>query len=101
MSRLKELLAQQEALEKQIVEIRALETADAVSKVKAIIVEYKLTQEQVFGSGRNSGRGVAKVARTSKVAAKYQDPETGKQWSGRGLAPKWLQGKDKSKYLIA
>jgi DNA-binding protein H-NS len=99
MSKLKELLAQKEALEKQIVEMRALETAEAVAKVKALIAEFELTQEQVFGTSR--ARGFAKVAKTSKVAAKYRDPATGKEWSGRGLAPKWLQGKDKSQYLIA
>ena len=37
----------------------------------------------------------------SKVAAKYRDPVSGKEWSGRGLAPKWLQGKNKADYLIA
>ena len=100
MSKLKELLAQKEALEKQIVEIRALETTDALAKVKSIIAEYQLTQEQVFGSGRSTVKGVAKVAKT-KVAAKYRDPVSGKEWSGRGLAPKWMQGKDKTQYLIA
>lgn len=98
MSKLQELLAQKEALEQQIIEIRAFEVADAIAKVKALIAEYELSQEQIFGSGR---RGAVKVGKPSKVAAKYRDPATGKEWSGRGLAPKWLQGKEKSQYLIA
>jgi DNA-binding protein H-NS len=56
-----------------------------------------LTQEDIFGSSR----GAKKVkAEGSKVAAKYRDPVSGKEWSGRGLAPKWLQGRDKSEFLI-
>jgi DNA-binding protein H-NS len=34
--------------------------------------------------------------------AKYRDPKTGAEWSGRGRAPGWLAGaKDRSKFLIA
>ncbi|NML87423.1 H-NS family nucleoid-associated regulatory protein [Polaromonas sp.] len=46
-------------------------------------------------------RGAQKVKAVSKVAAKYRDPITGKEWSGRGLPPKWLQGKNKEQFLIA
>ena len=28
---------------------------------------------------------------TKKVAAKYRDPHTGKEWSGRGLTPNWVK----------
>ena len=97
MTTLKELIAQREALEKQIAEVRQNELADAIAKVRALISEFGLTQSDIFG-------GTVKVRKvkdtTSKVAAKYRDPISGKEWSGRGLAPKWLQGKDKSQYLI-
>lgn len=36
----------------------------------------------------------------AKGIAKYRDPETGKEWSGRGRPPKWLQDQDQSKFLI-
>ena len=98
MTTLKDLIAQREALEKQIAEVRQTELADAIAKVHALISEFGLTQSDIFG-------GTAKVRKvkdaTSKVAAKYRDPVSGKEWSGRGLAPKWMQGKDKSQYLIA
>ena len=96
MSTLKDLLAQKEALEKQINETRQKEHADAISKIKALIAENGLTVKDLFGGGKG-----AKTKAKSTVAAKYRDPVTGKEWSGRGLAPKWLQGKDKSQYLIA
>ena len=97
MASLKELVAQKEALEKAIVEARETELADAIAKVLAIVTEYDLTANDIFGGKR----GRKTIGTKAKVAAKYRDTATGKEWSGRGLAPKWLQGKDKSKYLIA
>lgn len=96
MSKLSELIAQQEALSKQIDELRKQERAEGINKAKALIAEHELTQQDLFGS---TG-GVKKVKAANKVAAKYRDPKSGKEWSGRGLAPKWLQGQDKAQYLI-
>lgn len=31
---------------------------------------------------------------------KYQDPRTGKTWSGRGRAPTWIEGKNRDQFLI-
>ena len=98
MATLKDLIAQKEALEKQIAETREKELADAIAKVKALIAEHQLTQHDIFGTTRGAKK--VKVAK-AKVAAKYRDPQTGKEWSGRGITPKWLQGKDKTKFLIA
>ena len=97
MATLQELIAQKEALEKLIQDTRLTELADAINKVKSLIAEFGLTQQDIFGTTR----GAKKVkAEGSKVAAKYRDPVSGKEWSGRGLAPKWLQGRDKSEFLI-
>lgn len=98
MSTLKELIAQREALEAKIADVRKSELADAISKARALIAEFGLAQSDVFGGARKAKSG--KVA-GSKVAAKYRDPVSGKEWSGRGLAPKWMQGKDKTEFLIA
>ena len=35
------------------------------------------------------------------VAAKYRDPVTGQTWTGRGKAPKWIDGKDRNQFVIA
>jgi DNA-binding protein H-NS len=97
MATLQELIAQKEALEKLIQDTRQTELADAISQVKSLIANFGLTQEDIFGASR----GAKKVKpEGSKVAAKYRDPVSGKEWSGRGLAPKWLQGRDKSEFLI-
>ena len=43
-----------------------------------------------------------KGQRTGPQPAKYLDPKTGAQWSGRGPAPAWLAtAKDRTKFLIA
>jgi DNA-binding protein H-NS len=97
MATLKDLLAQKEALEQQISELRKAEVADAISKVKSLVSEYGLTEADIF-TGKSSTK--PRKTSTSKVAAKYRDPATGKEWSGRGLAPKWLKGQEKSKFLI-
>lgn len=98
-SSLKELLAQREALEAKITELRAAELSDAVSKVRAIIDEYGLTPDDVFT--RTSSAKTRKTSTATKVAAKYRDPISGKTWSGRGLQPKFLAGKNKEDFLIA
>ena len=97
MATYKELLKQQEALALQVEEARKREISDAVSQVRQMVSEFGLTERDVFPSGRNSGG-----TRTGgKVAPKYRDPATGQTWTGRGKAPKWIDGKDRSKYLIA
>ena len=97
MSSLKDLLSQIESLQTQVTEVRRREVGDAIAKVRAIIEENHLTVSDVFPSGK----GKATAKKTGKVAPKYRDPISGNIWSGRGLAPKWLAGKNKADYLIA
>lgn len=100
MSTLQELIAQKEALEKQIQEQRKAELSEAVAQVRSLIAEHGLTQQDIFGGVRASKNDKPESVK-AKVAAKYRDPVSGKEWSGRGLAPKWLQGRDKAGFLIA
>mgnify|MGYP003618266378 FL=1 len=97
MATYKELLKQQEALALQVEEARKREISDAVTKVRQMVSEFGLTERDVFPSGRKSGG----TSTGGKVAPKYRDPATGQTWTGRGKAPKWIDGKDRSKYLIA
>lgn len=94
---LKELLEQREALEKAIANARQNEIADAVKKVRELVAEHGLTAQDVFPV-RTRRTGSAKAA--GKVAAKYRDPATGQTWTGRGKAPKWIDGKDRHQFLI-
>ena len=93
----KELLAQREALEQAIAQARQSEISSALSKVRELVAEYGLTTQDVF-PGRAGKSTIAKSV--SKVAAKYRDPATGQTWTGRGKAPKWIDGKDRAAFLI-
>jgi DNA-binding protein H-NS len=99
MSTLQELLAQRDEIEKKIREKRHSDLSYAVATVNAMIVEYGLTQEDIFGFPSASKKESSK-GKKAKVPAKYRDTFSDAEWSGRGLVPKWLQGKDPAQYLI-
>lgn len=94
MTTVAQLLAQKAALEAQIDAARKAENADAIAKVKALIAEHGLTLQDIFG-GAKRGRKAS-----GSVAAKYRDPATGATWTGRGKAPKWIDGKDRAQFAI-
>jgi DNA-binding protein H-NS len=96
MTTLAELIKQKEALEAQITNTRQTELADAISKVKALVAEHGLTQKDVFGGFKGSKKSKG----GGKVAAKYRDPSSGQTWTGRGKAPKWIDGQDRSRFQI-
>ncbi|MBT8564266.1 H-NS histone family protein [Polynucleobacter paneuropaeus] len=95
MSSYKELLAQREQLDKQIKEVIAREKADGIAKAKLIIDQYHLSASDLFS--RKSGSGPKS---SGKVAPKYRNPANGETWTGRGKAPKWIEGRDRSSFLI-
>lgn len=101
MSSLKELLNQIETLQSQVAQVRQREVGEAIAKVRSIIDEYQLSAADIFPGGKTKGTAKKSGKSGGKVAPKYRDPITGNTWSGRGLAPKWLAGKNKADYLIA
>ena len=87
--------------QKQIAELQAKaeearrnEVAGARTQIQSIMREYGLTVADISG-----GAKPPKAAR-KPVEIKYKDEATGQAWTGRGRAPKWLEGKDKSQYLV-
>ena len=96
MSSYKELLKQREALELQISSARRDEVANAIAQVRSIVDEYALTQQEIFPTSTRARSATS----GTKVAPKYRDPATGQTWTGRGKAPKWIQGQDRSLFAI-
>lgn len=94
----KELLQQREALEQAIATARKNEISNALAKVRELVAEHGLTAQDIFPS---RGAKAASSKAVSKVAAKYRDPVTGQTWTGRGKAPKWIEGRDRSPFVIA
>jgi DNA-binding protein H-NS len=91
---LKELLAAKAALDAEIATARKGESAAALRRVQELVSEFGFTMQQVFplvGSGKVKNTG----------EAKFQDPATGKTWTGRGKPPAWILGKNRDDFLIA
>ena len=92
MATLQELIAQKEALEREIEQTKTRDRSDAIGKVRALMSEYGLSMSDLSGKGASRGGPRESSGKTgSKVAAKYRNTATGDSWSGRGLQPKWLK----------
>ncbi|MEP6739862.1 MAG: H-NS histone family protein [Caldimonas sp.] len=88
MPTLQELMAQKEAIERQIEDTKKEARGAAIAKVRALMAEYGLSAADLgtrsVGKAKSGGGG-------AKVAAKYRNSSTGESWSGRGLQPRWLK----------
>lgn len=91
MTSLQELLAQKEALEQKIAQIKKAERADALQNARSLIGTFDLTVDELFGKQKSIGKA---------VAVKYRNPETGETWTGRGRAPRWLDGKNREDFAV-
>jgi len=104
MATYKELLAEKEALESKLEQMRAVERGAAVDRIQQLMSEYELTVDDIVGKrrrGRPAGSKNSAVAKEkSSLPPKYMNPKTGASWSGRGRAPSWL-GKNRTRFLIA
>jgi DNA-binding protein H-NS len=86
---LQELLAQKEALDREIERTQQQERAAAIEQVRTLMAQYGLSASDL--SLREAPKAKSKAATGRKVAAKYRNASTGETWSGRGLQPKWLK----------
>jgi DNA-binding protein H-NS len=93
----KQLLAEKEKLEAQLEQVRETELASVIAQIHGLMEEYGLTADDLVQRKRGRGR---KQAQAAPGVPKYQDPKSGKTWSGRGRAPAWL-GKNRERFLIA
>lgn len=80
------------------------ERTQAIAAAKELIKNHELTAAELGLGGKGPVKRVAGDKR-NVVAPKYQDPESGKTWTGRGKSPAWLSaqmsaGRDKQEFLI-
>ncbi|MBS4050338.1 H-NS histone family protein [Methylomonas rivi] len=85
--------------EKALKEKQSSKRKEVIAKIKELAASIGVAVELVEGD--------KKVERkTGKVAAKYRNPADASQtWTGRGLAPKWMQdllaaGRNKAEFEI-
>ena len=90
----KDLTAQIEKLTRQAEAARGKEVQGVVSQIHAMMSEYGITAADLGIKTPSAKR------KSAAPAPKFQDPETGATWTGRGRAPSWIAGKDRSKYLV-
>nr|WP_277398494.1 H-NS histone family protein [Burkholderia sp. Ac-20353] len=65
-----------------------------LAAVQEHVARYGITQEELLRAA-----GFAKAPKR-RAPAKYYDPSSGKEWSGFGPRPKWLEGRNLEDYLI-
>ncbi|WP_416051226.1 H-NS histone family protein [Cupriavidus basilensis] len=104
MATYKQLIAEKEALEAKLAEMRTSEVAGVIAQIQGLMAEYELTADDIAPKRRRgrpaaSANGAAAKPK-STLPAKYRDPKTGATWTGRGRAPGWL-GKNRARFLIA
>jgi DNA-binding protein H-NS len=72
------------------------ELVEARRKVRELMDAYKLSPSDFAEPNKKAKQSGKK----GPVQAKYRDPDSGATWTGRGRAPRWLNGRDKEKFLI-
>lgn len=85
---LADLIAQKDALERQIREAQSSARADAIDQIRQLMALHGLTTADLGAPAKKVG---VKAGAGSKVAPKYRDPASGATWTGRGLKPRWLK----------
>ncbi|KGC70229.1 MULTISPECIES: H-NS family nucleoid-associated regulatory protein [Burkholderia] len=88
------LQAQLRDLNQQLADAKRDEKRAALEAIREQVALYGVTEDELLCAA-----GFRK-ARKQRAPAKYYDPSSGKQWSGFGPRPKWLEGKNLDDYLI-
>ena len=94
-------------LRKQLDAERKGERTQALATARELIKAHDLTASDLgFSSKAATKKASATTDKRNTVAPKYQDPDSGKTWTGRGKSPAWLSaylasGRDKQEFLIA
>lgn len=91
---LPDLQAQLRELNMRLADVKKDEKQVFLADVQERVALYGITEDELL---RAAG---FRKSRKPRVQAKYYDPSSGKQWSGFGPRPKWLEGKNLDDYLI-
>jgi len=91
------LQARREELEEKILAKRETEKRAVINQIVDLVNTHGIpVHELVDALG-----GLPIRRKLGPAVQKFQDPETGLTWSGRGKEPLWLRGKDRMLFLIA
>lgn len=90
MATLKELIEQKDALERQIREAENVGKVEALAEIRVLMAAYGLTAADLAATNSRKSTKAAGSPSSRPVAPKFRHPESGAQWTGRGLKPRWL-----------
>ena len=82
MSTLQELITQKQELDSKIAEVVKTERKEAIQTVKTLMLQFTITADELTK--------LTAVKVVNKVAPKWKDPVSGKEWSGRGRSPAFI-----------
>ena len=91
-----ELVAQRKELDARIAAAKKAESSEAMKQIVGLMQTYDIATEAVAKAAAKGAKAKAPKAASAsgdgraKVAPKFQDPVSGKTWTGRGKNPKWF-----------
>ncbi len=108
-----EMLDLKDALEVKITEMAKTEAAlmtERLARLKSYLPEDPPASDAVAkptkpkarsrkpakATSKAKTKATRKTSKPAKVPAKYRDPDSGKTWSGRGMAPAWMREYEKA-----
>jgi DNA-binding protein H-NS len=92
--------------QQQLVEKQKTMRKEVMAQIKELAASIGATVEIKFDQQTERSGERKRGGQTGKVAAKYQNPSNPEEtWTGRGVAPKWMQelldsGRNKDEFLI-
>lgn len=72
------------------------ELVEARRKVRELMDAHKLSPSDFAEPNKK----IKPAEKKGTVQAKYRDPDSGATWTGRGRAPRWLNGRNKEEFRI-
>jgi DNA-binding protein H-NS len=88
MATYQELKIKISKLEEQAKALLKKESAGVITKIRGLMSDYGLTVQDLGLGITNMGKKMS--AMKQPLPPKYQDPVSGKTWSGKGKAPGWI-----------
>ena len=89
----RQLIAELAELDAKIEIVREQERRAVIRNLRELMAVWGIETSELGPYKRGSYN-------TKPVRMLYRDPDTGREWSGRGHPPAWIEGKDRSRYLI-
>jgi DNA-binding protein H-NS len=97
------LIELQQRLAAHIGKRKEVDRVNATLEIRRIAASVGLSLDELMRpvTGHAKSPKAPKPVKPVKHAEiRYRDPETGKGWSGRGLEPKWLKGRDREQFRV-